>query len=218
MLVCSKFHLAFVAVPKTGTTAIEAALRPLADICFARQRKHIPAQSFRRRIAPFLADTLNCRPDCFAVIRAPEDQLRSWYLYRARPANADNPKSTRGISFDTFVQAVLSDDPPPFADVGSQWNMVTGHGRVLVDHLFAYEDPTVLQAFLDTRFEREITLERRNVSPCGPADLTPATRDLLRRKRAREFDLHAQVRAQGGHLQTDMGWRELGAPVMRGLG
>jgi hypothetical protein len=38
MLVFSKQNLVFLAVPKTGTTAIEMALRPKADIVFAKHR------------------------------------------------------------------------------------------------------------------------------------------------------------------------------------
>jgi hypothetical protein len=202
MLVCSRQSLVFIAVPKTGTTAIEAALRPFADIVFARRRKHVPAQSYLRRIAPFLGRTLNIRAELFAVIREPEDQLRSWYRYRARPANDGNPKSTKGIDFEAFVRAVLSDDPPPFAQVGIQWNMLTGQGRVMVDHLFAYEDQAELLRFLSARFGQAVRVERRNVSPTGRAELSPDTRARLRQARAEEFALHQKVRAAGGYLAS----------------
>ena len=86
MLIFSPQSLAFIAAPKTGTTAIEMALKPKADIIFTKRRKHISAQRFHARIAPFLETEFGMRPDRFAVIREPEEQIRSWYRYRARQA------------------------------------------------------------------------------------------------------------------------------------
>jgi hypothetical protein len=46
-------NLVFLAVPKTGTTAIEGALRSKADIVFAKSRKHTTGMLYRMKIAPF---------------------------------------------------------------------------------------------------------------------------------------------------------------------
>lgn len=204
MLIFSAQSLVFIAVPKTGTTAVEMALRPRADIIFTKNRKHMTAQRFDRKIAPFLAEAFNLRPERMAVIRDPEEQIRSWYRYRTGERQKGSEKSTFDLSFDAFVRDVISDDPPAHAGIGSQWNMITGKGEVLVHHLFAYETQPVFRAFLDDRFGDEVTLKAKNVSPPADAPLDPATRAALRAARAREFDLYDRVRDAGGHLVTSL--------------
>ena len=203
MLVFSEQSLAFVAVPKTGTTAIEMALKPRADIIFTKRRKHITAHRFHRKIAPFLRTEFGITPDRFAVIREPEEQIRSWYRYRARTARKDTEFSTDGISFDRFVRQVISDDPPPHAAIGSQINMLASPGGdVLVHHLFTYEKPGNLKEFLQQRFGAPITLKEKNVSPQVPANLEPSTRKRLKAVRAAEFDLYSRALDAGGYLEN----------------
>lgn len=204
MLIFSAQNLAFIAVPKTGTTAIELALRPHADIIFAKGRKHMPAQKFHKRLAPFLAKNFDLHPERMAVLRDPEEQIRSWYRYRTGARQKGSEKSTFDLSFDAFVRDVISDTPPPHAGIGSQWNMVTGHGEVLVHHLFAYESQPVLRAFLDDRFQDRIELKPKNVSPPADAPLDPATRKALRKARAKEFALYDRLCDAGGHLITQV--------------
>ncbi|MCG7626865.1 hypothetical protein MHM88_03560 [Epibacterium sp. MM17-32] len=201
MLIFTPQALAFVAVPKTGTTAIEQALRPHADIVFRKSRKHTSARRLHRRVRPFVRDTFGAKLRCFAVLRDPEDQIRSWYKYRSRDDIKDKPEYAGHLSFDAFVEALLSDDPPPCARIGSQYRMLSGRGgRILVDHLFAYEQLDLLETFLSQRFEERITFAPRNVSPAVPAELSPRNRDRLRAARAAEFDLHARLRDAGGKL------------------
>ncbi len=203
MLIFSAQKLAFVAVPKTGTTAIEMALKPRADIIFTKKRKHITAQRFHKKIAPFLEKEFGLTLERFAVMREPEEQIRSWYRYRAREAKQGSEFSTTGISFDQFVREVISDDAPPYAGIGSQNAMLTSYkGQVLVDHLFAHEAQPALMAFLAKRFGEEIALKPRNVSPQIEAVLEPTTRAKLRTVRAAEFDLYARLSDAGGHLRT----------------
>ena len=203
MLVFSPQSLVFIAVPKTGTTAIEMALKPKADIIFTKRRKHISAQRFHARIAPFLETEFGMRPDRFAVIREPEEQIRSWYRYRARQAKKGSAFSTEGISFDQFVRDAISDDPPEYAGIGSQFAMLTSlKGRVLITDLFAHEKPVGLLNFLAGRFGEPIKPGVKNVSPEVPAELEEATRRKLRAARAAEFDLYARVMDAGGHLKS----------------
>lgn len=206
MLIFSNETLAFLAVPKTGTTAIEMALKPHADIILTKRRKHTNAAKFRNKLLPFLQDAFNTSPEALAVMRDPIDQIRSWYRYRSRPENRDGPLSTRGCSFDDFVGHVISDDPPPFAGIGSQFAFLTdGKGRLLVEHLFAWERPLALQDFLSDRFGTPLRFKRKNVSPDTPTPLSPATEAALRAARAPEFALHARLSAAGGYLLTPQG-------------
>lgn len=206
MLICSAQALAFIAVPKTGTTAIEMALKPRADILFSKHRKHMTALRFHNKVAPFLADTFNLHPDRVAVIRDPEEQIRSWYRYRAGARQSGTEASTAGQSFDQFVADVIGDDPPPRARIGSQYRMLTsGKGAVLVHHLFAYEAQPLFRGFLNQRFGEEIVVKIKNVSPEAQAPLDPDLRVRLRAARAEEFALYDRVMAAGGHLQTSIG-------------
>ncbi len=203
MLICSTQSLAFVAVPKTGTTAIEMALKPRADIVFTKQRKHMTARRYHQKVAPFLADTFDLSPEVFAAMRDPEEQIRSWFRYRTAERLLGSGNSTGGMTFDDFVLDVISDDPPPHARIGSQYRMLTSRtGEVLVHHLFAYESPPLLRAFLNDRFGEAIALKQKNVSPFVKAPLSASVRDRLRAARGTEFDLYARLRDAGGHLRT----------------
>lgn len=203
MLIFSAQSLAFIAVPKTGTTAIEMALKPKADILFSRGRKHLPARRFVSKIAPFLAREFNLTPALFAVMRDPEEQIRSWFRYRARSARDGDANSTHGISFDAFVHAILSDNPPPYARIGSQMGMLcSGKDELLIDHLFAHDAPDVLDQFLLERFGEPIERKRKNVSPFVPAPLEPSTLKALKSARRAEFDLFARLLDAGGALHS----------------
>ena len=202
MLIFLRHNLAFLATPKTGTTAVEMALRSQAEIAFSRDRKHITAARYANKVAPFLEDTFGIRPPSLAVMREPVDQLRSWYRYRLQDRLAGSPASTRGIDFDGFVREVLMEDPPERARVGRQFSFLTdGADQVMADHLIAYETPQVLLDFLGARLGQPVTLEERNVSPTAEAPISEETLALLRRSRAEDFALHDRLLAEGGHLR-----------------
>jgi len=206
MLIFSAQNLAFLAVPKTGTTALELALRRKADIVFSKRRKHMTAQKFHRKIALFVKDTFAIEPDRFAVMRDPEEQIRSWYRYRTSAELRGTERSTEGMDFDAFVQAVISDAPPPAAQIGSQFAFLTSAaGEVLVHRLFAYERQPVLRAFLEDRFGEALQIKPRNVSPHAQAPLSDATRAALRAARPAEFALYERLVAAGGQLEFDPG-------------
>ena len=201
MLIFFEQKLVFLAVPKTGTTGIEAGLKGYADIVYRRRPalKHTPARKFNNTIAPYLKDVHKLEAETFAVIRDPVDQLRSWFKYRHKPSLDGTPKSTKGISFDDFVQSFLSKDPPPFAKLGTQWRFLSGrNGQVLVDHLFAYEKPLALHDFLQERFHDSPILPVKNASPVGiDTSLSGETEALLRQRLAPDFALHQEVTAAG---------------------
>jgi hypothetical protein len=131
MLVFSEQNLVLFSTPKTGSTAMEVALKPWADIAFYKHRKHTPVVRYQHKIAPFLRAAYDLTPETMAVIRDPLEHLRSGYCYRA---------PTLEVDFDGFLNAVMQPEPPAWARIGSQLNFLTDNkGRLGITHLFAYE-------------------------------------------------------------------------------
>jgi len=198
MLVFWQEKLVFLAVPKTGTTALESALAPRASLVLRDppHLKHSPVYRYERFLEPFFTKAGGQTMETMAVVRHPVDWLSSWYRYRSRDAIAGQPNSTQGISFDQFVDEYCKGKPAPYAAVGSQATFVNGpQGDLGVDRLFQYEAMDKVIAFLAARLDQEITLPQRNVSPLVDATLAPQVRAKLERKRAAEFEVWAA--AQG---------------------
>ena len=196
MLVFYKANLVFLSVPKTGTTAYEEALQPHADMVILQppELKHAPVYRYNRFVRPMFLKVCDTELEVMAVMREPISWLSSWWRYRQRPFMQDKPNTTYGISFDDFVLAYLKGKKPGFADVGSQARFLeTQPNGTGVTHLFRYEDQAGLQAFLSDRLEVQFSLQRHNVSPSIPAELSPDVEARLRRKCAEEFALYDSV-------------------------
>ncbi len=195
MLVFWDQRLAFLATPKTGSTAIEAALGSLASVTVTRPPllKHTSVQRFHRFIGPYLEVSSGQAFSVAALMRDPLDWLGSWYRYRSREDVTDAAKSTAGIGFDAFVRAYCQEDPPEFAAVGSQSRFLAPKKDRGVDHLFRYEAIDGFVAFLEDRLGCEIVLPRLNVSPSSDMELKGSTMDLLRDFCAQDFALYAGI-------------------------
>ena len=192
MLVFWAQRLALLATPKTGSTAIETALEPLAAVVIQRPPalKHTSVRRFHRFIGPYLAAAAGGEFSVVAIMREPRDWLGSWYRYRQRDDIPDLRKSTAGISFDEFVTAYCAEHPPAFAAVGSQEQFLHPKGARGVDRLFRYEDIGTFVEFLEDQLNCEIILPRLNVSPKASLDLSPRTEALLHRFAAKDFELY----------------------------
>ena len=176
MIVSLTAGIAYLAMPKTGSTAIESVLAPECDIVMSGhpKLKHMRLRRFERFVRPLLKDA---QVETVAVIREPLDWLGSWYRYRARPQIAGSPNSTAGIGFDRFVRDWLSRTPPPHARVGRPADFLAApQGGPGLAHLFRYDDFAALEALLSERFGRALALPRHNVSPVMDLALTPETR------------------------------------------
>jgi hypothetical protein len=191
LLVFWEQRLAFLATPKTGSTAIAAALESLAAVSIQRPPllKHTTVHRYRRFIGPYLEAASKDKFTLVALMREPRDWLGSWYRFRQRD-ETDPARSTRDMSFDDFVRAWCQDPRPDFADVGSQGKFLRARQGVGVDRLFRYEKIDTFVHFLEDRLGCEIILLRVNVSPQGATDLSPATDALLREVAAEDFALY----------------------------
>ena len=192
MLVFWEQRLAILATPKTGSTAIEAALDSMATMSIQRPPvlKHTPVQRFHRFIGPYLEATSGHPFTVVALMREPRDWLGSWFRYRQRDDIGEAAKSTSGMSFDQFVNAWCDDPQPEFAAVGSQARFLQPKGEKGVDRLFRYEEIETFVHFLEDRLDCEIILPRLNVSPSASLDLAPQTEARLRKVASRDFALY----------------------------
>ena len=187
MLVFWKARLVLLAVPKTGTTALEAALAPSADAAIVNPPglKHMTLRKWRRDLAPVFEQNGRRPMETVAVMRDPVDWLSSWWRYRSRPELDGQKNSTAGISFDDFVRDWLSDTPPDHARIGSQATFLEGG----VDHLFRHDRPEPLRMFLSERLGLAVSTGRANVSPRRDGKLSDAMEARLRAERPAEFAL-----------------------------
>lgn len=192
MMVFWQERLAFLATPKTASTAIESALGALAAVVIQRPKvlKHTDAGRFADHWQPYLTRSAGGRFEVAALMREPRDWLGSWYRDGQRE-DVEAEKSTRGLSFDAFVRAYCEPGPrPAFADVGSQAAFLGSAGESRVDHLFRYDDLSGFVHFLEDRLGCEIHLPRLNVSPKGKINLTAETEALLHQVCAEDFALY----------------------------
>lgn len=194
MLVFWEQRLAFLATPKTGSTAIAAALESLAAVSIQRPPllKHTTVHRYRRFIGPFLEAASKESFTVVALMREPTDWLGSWYRFRQRE-ETDPGKSTAGMSFDAFVRAWCGDPRPDFADVGSQAKFLRPRQGIGVDRLFRYEEIGTFVQFLEDRLNCEVILPRVNVSPPGATDLSDDTRSLLHDFATEDFALYRSL-------------------------
>lgn len=196
VLVFVRSRLVLLATPKTGSTALHMALAGHADMVFRNLPavKHIGLRRYMRFVAPLVQKYCDGPVETCALIREPEDWLGSWYRYRTRPALDGTARSTRDMDFERFVQDYLCAPPPPHAAVGAQGRFLTaGKGAARVDRLFRHERMQTFCGWLAGRLEVEVSLPEANVSPSRPMALSDATRDRLRRERARCFALYEQA-------------------------
>jgi hypothetical protein len=183
-------RLILLAVPKTGTTALEDALAHRAALVLRDPPplKHATPQRLRRFVLPLLAAAGGEGWETVAVIREPVSWLSSWYRYRRRDAIAGQPKSTRAVTFEEFVAEWLADRPAPWAAVGSQAPYaVARDGSREATHLFRHEEPDRLRRFLERRLGLDLDLSRTNASPALDTPISPALLGRLRAERPREF-------------------------------
>lgn len=206
MLVFSKARFVLLSVPKTGSTAYEAALADHAALVVRAppDLKHAPVFRYNRFFRPMIERFFEAPFDVVAVMREPLDWLGSWYRYRRRPELCGQANSTRDHSFDAFVSAYCTGDPPAFARVGSQSKFLEPQRNgTRVTHLFRYEDQAGFQRFLETRLGTPVAPPYVNRSPGGSLALTPRTEARLRRKFSSDFELYDSISGDGDYTQPD---------------
>lgn len=200
MMLSLSSKIAFLCVPKCGSTSIERVLKKHCDIQFKGHPsvKHINARRYHRFVLPLLrkADPRN-EIETFCVIRDPVDRLRSWYEYQTRPAIA-NPKHPRherytgGMDFNMFIEAYLADKQPEFAHIGTQHEFVRlADGSIGVDRIFRLDQMDSIAAYLAKKLGKKVVIPQKNRSiPTDGLTLDEALAKRLRTALQKDYELY----------------------------
>lgn len=203
MLIFFEKKLVFLATPKTGSTAIEAALEPLASLAVQRPPalKHADLDHYNAFIAPWLKAATGEDFTTVALMREPLDWLRSWYRFRLRDDDEDPVHEMEGISFEAFANGYLADPAPRprtgtgtdigtiHADIGSQSQFLC-NGERRVDRVFRYEDIEAFTDFMEERLDCALILPRLNVPPSVDVSLSPEAEARLKEVMSRDIALY----------------------------
>ncbi|WP_374633462.1 sulfotransferase family 2 domain-containing protein [Paracoccus sp. (in: a-proteobacteria)] len=194
MLIFWESRLVFLATPKAGSTAVEAALEALANVAVQRPAalKHADLATYRRHIAPWLHSATGDDFTTVALMREPLDWLRSWYRFRQRDDDEDPDHAMTGISFADFAAHYARPDGMRAAQVGTQAGFLTEED-VRVDRIFRYEDMDDFTHFLEDRLDCALSLPRVNVPPPVDVSLTAAQETSLRQVMERDLRLYASL-------------------------
>lgn len=196
MLVLWDQKLVILATPKTGTTAIEAALGPLAAVSVTHPPalKHTDARQWQAHLKPYLHAVSGEEFEAIALMREPLEWLGSWYRFTRRDY-AETQNEARGPqSFAEFIEGYLSTPTATFSDVGSQSAFLTDDaGNLAVDRVFRYEQINDFVAFLEDRLDFYIELPSLNVSPEFDLDLSDSLRARLKDALAKEYAIYDAI-------------------------
>lgn len=175
MLISLDYKFIFVANLKTGSTAIESALREYSEIALVESQfeKHAPLSEIERRFS-WVFDLITRQAFfIFGVIRDPVDYVISIYNSHADDKFLDNPSLyTRGLSFFDFRNKWAEAN---FEQLLPQYHrFLRRDGSFGLDYLMAYERLPESFRSVTERLGISAKLEHLNVSErlLGRRDLT----------------------------------------------
>lgn len=208
MLILGVQRLVVLETPKTGSLALRAMLAPYTLPVSDEAARHTGYKGYYSKHAAALAQVFGGALETVAVVRPPLARMQSWYRYRMRPKVAHLKVSTRGISFESFMQSYLDGTNAEVANVGRQDRFVGWTGReARVDHVFDYKRLDLLEAFFSARTGHVLALPVRNMSPLdGSIDysLSDALLARFHAENAEEFALYKAVNAAGHLIRPGM--------------
>jgi hypothetical protein len=199
MLVFSGPKLVYLANPKTGTTAIEAAFSGYADPHLSDGfKKHVTFRTLVHRKSGLVGAY-----EFVASVRDPLSALHSWYRYRSRRQIKGRPESTRGMTFAEFFAEWCKPEPKPFAKVNASVYFVADHAGEPYREIrtFRYEDGDRLFTYLSGRLGADVAPTVRNKSPrkhaTGLAELRGSI-DFEHPKLAAAYALYDKIEFEAG--------------------
>ena len=205
MLVFWQQSLVYMAIPKTGTTALEETFSSQADLVLRNppEVKHAHAYRFRTFLKPFLDRAGPPKAwQIVTVVRDPMDWLSSWWRYQSAEHHRDHPRSCIGVPYADWIEEVLSNAPPLRAQVGSQTFFVADRGKMITDRIFAYEHLDDCASWLAAVVGGTARLPRRNVSPRERVALSDELQQRVSAHFAEDMRLHSAALASGARGWT----------------
>ena len=191
MLIFWEQRLVFLATPKAGSTAIEAALEPLASVAITRpsELKHTDVASWHAHVRPWLGARRGSEFTTVALMREPVDWLRSWYRFKLRDDVEDPGRAMHGVSFNDFARRYSQPDGSGHLQIHSQAAFLCPPDQQ-VNRIFRYEDMPAFVEFLEDRLDCVIELPRLNVPPSVDVGLTPEAESDLRQAMSADLALY----------------------------
>lgn len=196
MLISRFPPIVFFAVPKTGSVSIETAFAPHFDMVMSKNPslKHMPVRTYDASLSNFVSRRVAKDPVKLAVMREPLDWILSWWRYRMRPEIDGKPNSTKGVTADEFILSYMSDEPAPYAQIGSQHAFLHNKaGELGVDKLYRFDDLASLVAYLNKRLRVDVSIAHLNASPLVTDAVSPDVADTYRRYAAKEYTLYESL-------------------------
>ena len=199
MIISIRHGFAFLCTPKGASTSVEAALRPFADLVIGGTPglKHTNAREYYRFVKPLIEKKHpQAQVTTVCIMREPLEWVHSWYRYRAREqlSNPENPfhnNYTGNISFEQFVEELLSPAPRSFAKVGCQSTFFCDtDGSMLVDRIYPFPHLGALALFLAEKIGSPITLPHKNASQPDTLSLSPGLRERFTSAYARDYEIY----------------------------
>jgi len=207
MRISSRYGFAFLCTPKCASTSIEEAISGICNIRFGGHPsiKHIDAETYTSYILPAHRSLLPPKIiESFCLIREPFEWIESWYRFRMKetfqkPNRPNFRNYTGNISFDEFVNALISDGVrPAFANLSTQLDFVSlASGEIGVDYIFPMEQLDLVSEFLQQKTRMRIEIPVRNVSPKVAVQLEPELEEGLRHYLRKDIALYDFIKAQG---------------------
>lgn len=185
----------FLAMTKTGSTAVEQAFARHAEIVVRRppRMKHATARTFDKVFAPVLEHYGHPREsyELVCVVREPVDWAHSWWRYRSRPETVGRPSHTGDMTFDEFAERIAAGE----IKLGTATNFVrVAAGRPPVDRVYRYEHLDQAIAWMAGRLGVDVPETGRvNTSPRTDAPIAASTRRLLEQHYAKDVALHERA-------------------------
>jgi hypothetical protein len=184
LLAAPRHGFAFLSTTKSGSTALEQAFTPHAQVILRGppRLKHINASGFHKHVEPLLHDQGFPRDsyEVVAIVREPLDWLLSWWRYRSRDAlrrrrGAGGKDVYAGdTSFEEWATAQIDND---MQGIGRMSRFVAvPDGARGVDRLWRYEHLDGAREWMSGRVGEEVSLRVVNASPKRPADVPDALR------------------------------------------
>lgn len=202
MLIDIDHGFAFFCNRKCASHSIHKALEPHASIVMSNKSPdlyHINYRDYDKYILPVVRLNSNVDIETVAIIREPVDRVMSIYRYRKR-GGIQNPNSplykysTHNISFEEFVDAACSSNPPPFAKLMPQHEFVMDKsGSVKIDRLFKFDKIDCFVSYIDSKMGLTIDLEQLNESQYPMWKIDYKARHKLEKLLLRDLEIYESI-------------------------